>query len=125
MSTYLYHGCAAPDILDVLLFGLQPGAARRGVSLTTSRSRARWWAGLKGREVHLLRLPTPSPLHPEDAFPADPQFDFTYPSSISPTLLQIYASGSWVSLLDCFGEALSDDELADWHGRWDTPSASL
>jgi hypothetical protein len=124
---YLYHGSAAPDILDVLLDGLQAREDRAGISLTTSRARARWWASLKGREVYLLRLiaPGPATLIPEDAYPAEPEFDFTYTAgTISPILLQVYADGHWTSLLDRFGEALSEDELADWQERW-SPSLAV
>ena len=119
-TRYLYHGSGAFDILDILLYGLQIGEGRNGVSLTTSRSRARWWAGLKGREVHLLRLSAPPDalLTPEDASPADPRFDFTYAHDISPALLQIYADGHWESLFERFGFLLSEEEAEAWQERW-------
>jgi hypothetical protein len=117
---YLYHGSAAFDILDILMYGLQSGEGRHGVSFTTSPARARWWASLKGREVHLLRLIAPSPdqLIPEDAFPADPSKDFTYAADISPVRLQIYADGHWESLFDQFSVALSEEEIEAWQEKW-------
>jgi hypothetical protein len=125
---YLYHGSGASDILDVLLNGLQAREDRDGISLTTSRSRARWWGSLKDREVHLLRLKAPdqSLLIPETATPADPLFDFTYVGgTISPVQLDIYADGRWASLFDRFSEALSEDELANWQERWSPSSPML
>ena len=118
---YLYHGSGAPDILDILIRGLEPGDGRRGVSLATSVARARWWGSLKGGDVHILRLlaPPDSLLDPEDAFPADPRTDFTYlDGTISPTRLQIQADGRWQGLLDRFGFLLSEEELDSWNEHW-------
>ena len=128
-ADYLYHGCAAADILDVLADGLIVGEGRSGVSLTTTAARARWWGRLKGRTVHVLRIsPPPADLTPEDAWPADPALDFNSPTSIPPTSIQVYDSHGrrWESLFEHYSEALSDDELAAWQARWlPAPAPSL
>jgi hypothetical protein len=120
MSKYLFHGTTA-DPLDVLLRGLVAREGRPGISLTTTARRAKDWADLKSDVTWVARVAISDlgALIPEDAWPAEPDKDFTTRAkTISPAVLEVAVGRRWTSLIDAYGELLDDDELSAWHAKW-------
>lgn len=111
---WYYHGSAPDDVLDIAQWGLLARGDREGVSVTTTPGRAVFWAKLKAprdedrSRIVVFRIPASAvgPLEPEDAWPAEPDKDFTARGPIEPENLQIRAGGGWTPLLDVYGEFL-------------------
>jgi hypothetical protein len=119
LPKHVYHGTTA-DPLDILLHGLEARDDRDGISVSTSRDRARWWAGLKRGDVYLLRIPTGvlSTVIPETARPADPRYDFTVDKLISPVHLEVQDGRKWIPMAEAYSEVLLDEELEEWKRKW-------
>ena len=118
---YVYHGSAPDDILDILMHGLLTRNDRDGISVSTKYERAKDWAGLKRyNEVIVFRIPSKNlkRFEPENAYPADPKYDFTTDKAISPNLLEVKEGSKWLRLIDKYSELLSDDEYKEWISRY-------
>lgn len=121
-----YHGSIG-DPLDLLLHGLVARQDREGLSFTTTAARALHWAKLKDPDIDVVVLRVDARhlgrLTPENAWPAEPEKDFTSEhQKISPAVLQVRDGKEWVPLIDVYGELLDDREIKAWNKRWGRPS---
>lgn len=116
---YLYHGTTA-DILDIFIHGLLAREDREGISVTTKPERAEFWGGLKRGPVEILRIPSDAvtTMIPENAFPADPRYDFTVDTLISPAFIEVKIGKAWLPMIQAYGHLLEDEELAEWKEKW-------